>query len=113
MKLAVALVVVAACGGSNKQVESERQPFNCKDRSASYVAAKSMGGDEVGVAMDCKEAGPRITRWRTDKLGNRQNDTHPISPGQFDQTWKEIGASRFARWLVDQQIDLADLRRPG
>jgi len=90
MKLAVALVVVAACGGSNKQVESERQPFNCKDRSASYVAAKSMGGDEVGVAMDCKEAGPRITRWRTDKLGNRQNDTHPISPGQFDQTWKEI-----------------------
>jgi hypothetical protein len=90
MKLALALVACVACGGSQKQVDSEREPFNCKDRTVSYVAAKSMGGDEVGVSMDCKEAGPRILRWRTDKLGNRQNDTHPITPSQFDQTWKEI-----------------------
>ena len=90
MKLALALVVCAACGGSQKQVDSEREPFNCKDRSVSYVAAKSMGGDEVGVSMDCKEGGPRILRWRTDKLGSRQNDAHPITPSQFDQTWKEI-----------------------
>jgi hypothetical protein len=94
MKLAFALAIsacwAAGCGGSKKQVESEREPFNCKDRAVSYVAAKSMGGDEVGVAMDCKEAGPRILRWRTDKLGNRQKDQHPITPGQFDSTWKEI-----------------------
>lgn len=36
----------------------------------------------------------------------------PISEAEY-QTWKQIGASRFARWLVDQQIDLADLRRSG
>ena len=37
MKLAFALAIsafwAAACGGSKKQVESEREPFNCKDRA--------------------------------------------------------------------------------
>ena len=48
----------------------EQQPFNCKDRIASYIASSHMGGDELGVQMDCAEAGPRIKRWRTDKTGH-------------------------------------------
>ncbi|MFT3691887.1 MAG: hypothetical protein QM831_02015 [Kofleriaceae bacterium] len=89
MKLAI-LVLLAACGGSRGQVESEKEPFNCKDRSASYMASKHISGDEIGVLMDCKDQGPRVKRWRTDKMGNRQEDGHPISPADFDKTWREI-----------------------
>jgi hypothetical protein len=85
------LVACALLGcGARAQVESEREPFDCKDRIASYMAAKHISGDEVGVQMDCKEAGPRIKRWRTDKLGKRQDDSHPITPGEFEKVWKEI-----------------------
>ncbi len=89
MKFGIVLFVVS-CGGSHAQVESEREAFQCKDRSVSYMASKHMSGDEVGVQMDCKEAGPRIKRWRTDKLGNRQNDTHAIAPYEFENVWKEV-----------------------
>jgi hypothetical protein len=90
MKLALLLACVCACGGSHAQVESEQEPFLCKDRVVSYMATKHISGDEVGVQMDCKDAGPRIKRWRTDKLGNRQDDTHSISPGEFEHVWKEV-----------------------
>jgi hypothetical protein len=91
MKLVISLgVACAACGGSRAQVEAEKESFLCKDRVASYMATKHMAGDEVGVLMDCKEAGPRIKRWRTDKMGARQEDSHPITPGEFDKTWREI-----------------------
>ena len=90
MKLALFVVVVAACGGSKKHVETEDASFQCKDRSVSYMASKHISGDEVGVQMDCKDAGPRIKRWRTDKLGNRQDDTHSISPGEFEEVWKQV-----------------------
>lgn len=68
----------------------ESEPFLCKDRIASYVASHHMGGDEVGVQMDCAAAGPRIKRWRMDKQGKRDEDTHPLSPGEFDAVWREI-----------------------
>lgn len=81
---------LVGCGGNRGRVERETEPFLCKDRTASYMAAKHISGDEIGVLMDCKEGGPRIKRWRTDKLGKRQEDLHPITPGQFDTVWKEI-----------------------
>lgn len=90
MKLVVSLVLVAACGGTHAQVEAEKEPFLCKERSVSYMATKHISGDEIGVVMDCKDAGPRIKRWRTDKLGKREEDEHPITPSEFDKTWKEI-----------------------
>jgi len=49
-----------------------------------------MAGDELGVQIDCAQAGPRIQRWRTDKQGTRQDDAHSLTPGQFDEIWKEI-----------------------
>ena len=85
------LLLLVACGGSQKdQIAREMQSFNCRDRIASYVVSHHMGGDELGVQMDCKEAGPRIKRWRTDKHGTRQEDNHSITPGEFDKTWTEI-----------------------
>src|SRR5207253_10907400 len=29
-------------------------------------------------------------RWKTSKLGQRVEDTHNITPGQFDKVWAEI-----------------------
>ncbi|HEU4734277.1 MAG TPA: hypothetical protein VFT22_40575 [Kofleriaceae bacterium] len=80
-----------ACGGSQReQVAREAQPFQCRNRVASYVVAHHLAGDELGVQIDCAQAGPRIKRWRSDKLGNRQEDAHSLTPGEFDSVWKEI-----------------------
>jgi hypothetical protein len=82
-------VACASCGGNQKHASDEDQ-FACRDRSASYLATKTMAGDEIGVQIDCAQAGPRITRWHTDKTGKRDEDTHVLSPGQFDKIWSEI-----------------------
>ncbi|MGE0546763.1 MAG: hypothetical protein AB7R00_06885 [Kofleriaceae bacterium] len=79
--------VVTACGGSQR-TSGESEAFECRDRSARYVAAHHMAG-ELGVQMDCAE-GPRILRWRTDKSGGRQDDAHSLSPGEFNKVWREI-----------------------
>ncbi len=68
----------------------ESQDFSCRERIASYVATHHMGGDEVGVQMDCAEAGPRIKRWRMDKQGARIQDSRKLTPGEFDAVWREI-----------------------
>jgi hypothetical protein len=85
-----AAMVLSGCGGARAQAKLEAQDFECKDRIASYSAAHHMGGDEVGVQMDCAEAGPRIKRWRMDRQGKRNEDVKPITPGEFDATWREI-----------------------
>ena len=60
-------LVLAGCGASARDAQRNSEPFECKERLASYVVSHHMGGDELGVQMDCQEAGPRIKRWRTDK----------------------------------------------
>lgn len=91
-RLAGLVVLYAcACGGAQRdQVAREAQPFDCRNRIASYVVAHHMAGDELGVQIDCAQAGPRIQRWRTDVAGNRDEDAHGLTPGQFDKIWKEI-----------------------
>ncbi|HEU0034169.1 MAG TPA: hypothetical protein VFQ53_26255 [Kofleriaceae bacterium] len=89
--MAVVVGGAVGCGMSARErAAREAQPFECKDRIASYVATHHMAGDELGVQMDCAEAGPRIKRWRTDKTGKRDEDSHPITPGEFDRVWREI-----------------------
>jgi hypothetical protein len=89
--LAALAVLASGCGGAQReQVARERQVFSCRSRIASYVAVHHMAGDELGVQVDCAQAGPRIKRWRSDKLGNHQEDAHGLTPGEFDAIWKEI-----------------------
>lgn len=91
--LVLLLAVIASaggCGGARHRAQQEAIDFQCRERSASYLASHHMGGDEVGVQMDCAEKGPRIRRWRTDKQGKRVDDERPISPADFDTAWKEI-----------------------
>jgi hypothetical protein len=93
MKWVIFLAALAACGGRQRQADREAMDFDCRDRSASYIATKHIGGDEIGVQLDCTEAGPRIRRWRTDKNGKRDSDEHALSPGDFNKTWREIDAT--------------------
>jgi hypothetical protein len=82
-------VTLAGCA-HHAPVATESVHFDCKDRIVSYMATHHMGGDELGVQMDCKEAGPRIKRWRSDKTGARQEDARSLTPAEFDKVWREI-----------------------
>jgi len=90
----LAILVVGAllgCGASTRQqAQREVQPFECKERLASYMVSHHMGGDELGVQMDCTDAGPRIKRWRSDRQGVRQEDARALTPAEFDSVWREI-----------------------
>ena len=68
--------VAGACGaGMREQARREAQdvPVPRPHRRATSRRATS-AGDEIGVQMDCADAGPRIKRWKTDKTGNRIED---------------------------------------
>ncbi len=90
MKRVIFLAALAACGARQHQAGREAQDFNCRDRAASYIATGHIAADEIGVMMDCAEAGPRIQRWKVDKQGNRVADEHPLTPADFDKVWTEI-----------------------
>lgn len=87
------IIGAVACGGAQRRADEESLDFNCRDRRVSYIATKHLAGDELGVQMDCADQGPRIMRWKMDKQGHRIEDTHPISPVDFDKTWREIDAT--------------------
>ena len=84
------IIFVVACGGQQKQIAREQESFACRERAASYIATNHIGGDEIGVQIDCTDAGPRIKRWRTPKTGARQEDSRQLTPGEFDKIWAEI-----------------------
>jgi hypothetical protein len=90
MKWLLVCIGLAACGGQNEQVRREQEAFACRDRVASYMAVKHISGDEIGVQVDCAQAGPRIKRWKTAKSGEHLEDAHGLTPGEFDKIWREI-----------------------
>ena len=90
MKRVIFIAALAACGGRQHQADREAQQFDCRERSASYVATGHIAADELGVMLDCAEAGPRIRRWKVDKSGNRVADQRALTPDEFDRTWREI-----------------------
>jgi hypothetical protein len=89
--IAAAALAVAACGASARErARREAEGFSCRDRSASYVATHHMGGAELGIKLDCAEAGPRIVRWKTNPGGARIDDARSMTPGEFDALWNQI-----------------------
>jgi hypothetical protein len=88
------LVVVAAtaCGGNRAKIAREMQPFDCRNRLATYVAHKPIQGDEAGVSIDCADAGPRLSRWKTVN-GKRTADERHLQPIEFDKIWSQIDAT--------------------
>ena len=93
MRSLLAVVVLVGCGGAQKQANEEAQDFSCKDRVISYIVTKHIAADEIGVQMDCAQHGPRIQRWKIDKQGTRVEDARNITPGAFDDVWRQIAGS--------------------
>jgi hypothetical protein len=93
MKKVVFIAALAACSGRQNRADREARDFECRDRTASYVAIKHIAGEELGVLIDCADAGPRIKRWKTEKSGQRIEDERALTPGDFDKTWREIDAT--------------------
>ena len=87
-----AATLAAACGASHGHAESDQATFDCRDRSASYLATHTMGGD-VGIQMDCKEQGPRLLQWRTGSDGKRIEKSRVMTPAEFDKIWNQIDAT--------------------
>lgn len=94
----VVLVLVASgwtagCGARQKQALAEQQSFDCRERQVGYTATNHLGGEELGVQMDCATKGPQITRWRVLRDGTRFEDARAMTPGEFDDVWKQIAGS--------------------
>jgi len=95
--IAAAAAIAAAgagCGPSlAEQARREAEGFRCRDRTASYTAVRHLAGDELGVQMDCAQAGPRIVRWKMDRQGTRVEDKKSISTAEFDRVWRNIAGT--------------------
>jgi hypothetical protein len=94
-QIVVVVIALAGCGGRQKQANAEMQDFRCRDRFAIYTVKHHIGG-ELGVQLDCADAGPRISRWRVERDGTRQEDARGMTPGEFDKVWGEIDSSGWA-----------------
>jgi hypothetical protein len=89
--LLLALSWLAACGASaQERARREMQPFSCRDRSVSYAVTHHLAADEIGVLLDCAEAGPRVKRWKMQKSGERLEDARSMTPAEFDDIWRQI-----------------------
>lgn len=49
-----------------------------------------MAGDELGVAIDCQDAGPRVRRWVAQRDGTREESAKSLTPGEFDDIWARV-----------------------
>jgi hypothetical protein len=83
-------VLAAACGASHKPTDTDETSWDCRDRSASYLATHTMAAPQVGVQIDCKEHGPRLLTWRTDASGKRTEKSRVLTPAQFDKIWNQL-----------------------
>jgi hypothetical protein len=92
----IAFVILVGCGGSQHGGGESLASFQCKERSAEYIVVGGMAGDELGVALDCKDAGPRVRRWRVAHDGTRDDAAKSLSPGEFDDVWARIQDSGWA-----------------
>jgi hypothetical protein len=81
--------LIGCGGGQRERIARDAQRFDCRGRRASYSVVHHLAGDEIGVQIDCADAGPRIKRWRSGNAGT-QEDARSITPGEFDRVWREI-----------------------
>jgi hypothetical protein len=89
---AVAMVGAAACGGGQRGggEDDDGARFDCNGRMVGYIARGTIAAEEIGVAADCAERGPRLVRWRVEKDGTRADDARSMTTGEFDTLWRKI-----------------------
>ena len=93
-------LALAGCGNPNRAELAANRNFDCRDRSASYLAIGSMIGAEAGVMIDCRDAGPRLVRWTVDRDGNRDEQAKSLSVAQFERVWEKVDGTGW-RYLKD------------
>lgn len=93
------LALAAACN-PHKGTLAENAEFDCRDRFASYLVSGSLTAAEVGVQIDCAQAGPRVTRWTVTRDGNREEYSGSLGVHEFDRLWEKIEGAGW-RYLKD------------
>lgn len=88
--LLMSVAGLAACGNPNAQQLADNADFDCRDRSVSYLVSGSLTAAEVGVLIDCADAGPRVVRWTVTKEGNRDEYSGSLGVNEFDRLWEKI-----------------------
>ena len=97
MKRIGLITLIAACGGKQHGGGTEDlSMFQCKERAAEYIVVGGMAGEELGVALDCAEAGPRVRRWKVAHDGTRDDASRSLTPGEFDDYWGRINSVGWA-----------------
>lgn len=91
---------LAACGNPNQAELERNRQFDCRDRTASYLATGSLVAAELGVMIDCRDHGPRIVRWTTTREGDRVEHAASLGVGEFDRLWEKIEGAGW-RYLTD------------
>ena len=86
--------LLCACGpkSGDKAASRDLSQFECNDRMISYMVAGGFGAEEAGVTVECDNANPRLTKWRSEE-GERSESVHYLTADQFDTLWKNIDAS--------------------
>ena len=91
MRAALAAAVVAvACTHPHDPDQAANRDFRCNDRAASYVVMGCLAAHEMGVQVDCRDAGPRVVQWKADQDGSRDEQTQSITVGEFERLWEKI-----------------------
>jgi hypothetical protein len=92
----LAVVGAVGCGGGQKTGGGDEEGdarFACNDRMVGYIARGSLAAEEIGIAVDCAERGPRLVRWRVEHDGTRADDARSLTTGEFDALWRKIDQS--------------------
>ncbi len=94
-RLIALLVLAAGCGPSSprRRAPGENVDFECRGRRAEYMVVGGFVAPEAGVSMVCDNDRPMLTVWRVDQGESRSEKDHPMSPGQFDDTWEKIDST--------------------
>ena len=88
------------CGNPNRAELERNRNFDCRDRSASYLVVGGLVAAELGVMLDCRDAGPRVVRWTVERDGTRAEHTASLSVTEFERVWEKIDGSGW-RYLKD------------
>jgi hypothetical protein len=92
---AAAALMAVACGPSTprRRAAGSSADFECRGRRAEYMVVGGFVAPEAGISMICDHERPMLTVWRVDQGESRSERDHPLSPGQFDDTWEKIDST--------------------
>jgi hypothetical protein len=88
----IALLLLAGCGATPPSGPGTgRVELACNERRAEYVVAGGFAALEVGVVIECTDAGATLARWRrTEPEGEPGRTTKRLAAGEFEELWSKV-----------------------